>query len=784
MKRFLLTSLLLLAAPAGAAAQTPLVPSLSIDTTFAPLSGIATDDYSASVASDIPAEVIAANGRIYTIGSTSADDGNLYVVARRGDGTFDASFSGDGRLTVSVPGTEAENVKAAAVLPNGALRIAASADKSIGSSSDRDVAIIGLLPDGSLDPSFGSGGITLFPVGAGDDDPNGIAVDGVGRVAVTGSALASNVKDTFVSLRNPDGSPAAFGTGGVVVLQRSPSGLADEGQDVVFRPGGGLAVLMSVHLPGVGADTDETSVLRGFTEDGSLDPGFGDAGETALTVGSPDTSAPGLMLLRNRLWVTGKTMSGVQQMAFIARTEANGTGLQSRQFEMRGKSSGTDAIRSAGADLAVLAGPPEALVVVGSSVTPSSGLGGFAATAFTNFDGDLASAPASTYVDAGSNQTGLVSASAEGPYSLAAAGLLLNSSSFDTSFATLRLLLDADKKCDLAIDVPTPLELTFVGRKGTAAQISVENKGDRPCGGPVTVNAPYKLGRAVDTGVIAAGAKFVVNAVPLTSSTIRRDDDVARFTVSATGGDSDTSNDVRGVRAVYSFCDLALSAVQKPSTIPNEGGRRVEVGLRNSGTRTCRSVRMKVTDGSGEGASKPYSIDRGRSVSDDVLVSAKSAAKIGKKATVRVTTSSSDDDVFATNDAIRLTARVVGVGDTRVSSAGATRIAGSASRGKGTKADAKGLSVTRVEVAVRKLGSGCRWLSGKNAKFTNRKLAKGATCTPSGWQAASGRSSWRLSMRALPKGSYEVYSRAVTANGFREGRFAKADGNRRSFRVR
>lgn len=779
MKRFLLTSLILLAAPASAHAA--LAPSLTMDTAFAPLSGIATDDYSASVASDIPAEIIVSGGRIYTIGSTSADDGNLYIVARRADGTFDTSFSGDGRLTVSVPGTEAENVKAAALAPSGALRIAASVDTSIGSSSNRDIALIGVLPDGSLDPSLGSGGITVFPVGGADDDPNGIAVDGAGRIAVTGSTMATNVKDTFVSLRNADGSPTTFGGGGVVVIPRAPSGLTDEGQDVVFRPGGGLAVLMSVHLPGVGADTDETAVLHAFNEDGSDLATFGTFAETTVAVGSPDTSAPGLLVYGGRLYVTGKTMSGVQQMAFIARVEANGTGLQTYMFEMRGKASGTDSVRSAGADLAVLAGPPATLVVVGSSVTAASGLGGFAASAFTGFEGDLPAAVGSTYVDSGSNQTGLVSVAPEGPYSLATAGLLLNSSSFDTSFATMRLLLDADKKCDLAIDVPSPLELTFVGRKAAAAQISVQNKGERPCSGAVTLNAPYKLGRALDTGVIQPGTTWVANAVPVTATTIRRDDDVARFTVAAAGGDSDASNDVRGVRTVFSFCDLALSAVQKPSTIPNEGGRRVEVGLRNSGTRTCRSVRMKVTDGAGEGVSNPYSIDRGRAVSDDVLVSSKSTAKIGGKATVRVTASSSDDDMVAGNDSIRLTARVVGVGDTRVRSAGAARISGSATSGRGVKADAKGVRLSRVEVAVRKLGSGCRWLSGKNGKFVSRK---GGTCAPSGWQAASGRGSWSFSMRGLPAGRYEVYTRAVTANGFREGRFSSSDGNRRAFRVR
>ncbi len=38
-------------------------------------------------------------------------------------------------------------------------------------------------------------------------------------------------------------------------------------------------------------------------------------------------------------------------------------------------------------------------------------------------------------------------------------------------------------------------------------------------------------------------------------------------------------------------------------------------------------------------------------------------------------------------------------------------------------------------------------------------------------------------MRALPAGRYEVYTRAVTKNGFREGRFAASDRNRVTFRV-
>ncbi len=53
--------------------------------------------------------------------------------------------------------------------------------------------------------------------------------------------------------------------------------------------------------------------------------------------------------------------------------------------------------------------------------------------------------------------------------------------------------------------MPTPLELTFAGRKGTLANVSVTNKGTKPCGGTVSVAAPYALGRSVVTPAIEPG---------------------------------------------------------------------------------------------------------------------------------------------------------------------------------------------------------------------------------------------------------------------------------------
>jgi hypothetical protein len=331
--------------------------------------------------------------------------------------------------------------------------------------------------------------------------------------------------------------------------------------------------------------------------------------------------------------------------------------------------------------------------------------------------------------------------------------------------------------------VPSPLELTYRGKTTPAVTLTVENKGKKACAGTVTTAAPFALGRAVVTGAVGAGEKVTIAGVPVTSSVRRVADDVARFTV-ATDGDSDLSNNVKSVRAIYAYCGLALDAIRPPAIVPTEGERRIEVSLRNAGTISCTQVSMRVRGGIGGGISKPYTIDRGKSVSDEVAVGAPKSAKIGRKVTVRVTAASREGD-STSGDTVPLKLRVVGVGDSRASSAGARSFSGTATSGRaGAKADRAGVRVRRVEVAVRALGKSCRWLSGKNAVLRVKKVAKGASCTPSGWQSASGSSHWRLTLtKSLPRGSYEIYTRAITANGFREARFSKADGNRRSFRV-
>ena len=221
---------------------------------------------------------------------------------------------------------------------------------------------------------------------------------------------------------------------------------------------------------------------------------------------------------------------------------------------------------------------------------------------------------------------------------------------------------------------------------------------------------------------------------------------------------------------------MRLKAINAPSIMPAEGGTRIEFSVRNSGTMACRQSRISaVSGGSRVDGGDKYTIAPARSVSDEAVLELKANASVGKKAKLVVGARSSDE-AARDNDGVTLRPLVVGVGDTAIRSSSSRSVAGTASGARGPqKASLRRL--TRVEVSVKQVGGTkkkpvCSWL-----RSTSGRVARGS-CGSAVWLRASGSSSWRLSLaRSLPKGRYEIRSRAVIRAGFREGLFSSRDRN-------
>ena len=131
----------------------------------------------------------------------------------------------------------------------------------------------------------------------------------------------------------------------------------DRGVDVEFRPGGGILALVQVETNLDAAINDYRSVLHAFDDAAGDDGRFGGTGDVVLPVGDPDTVPGSILSYGGRIWVSGATHVGLDTDAYIARMNADGSGFESRLFDMRGTAIGPETpVVSSASDLDVVAG--------------------------------------------------------------------------------------------------------------------------------------------------------------------------------------------------------------------------------------------------------------------------------------------------------------------------------------------------------------------------------------------------------------------------------------------
>ena len=151
---------------------------------------------------------------------------------------------------------------------------------SVSLSGDTDMAIWRYAATGSLDSTFGNGGVVVHDSAAGgglDDRGQGIALDATGRILVAGCStnVAGNL-DMVVWRLQPTGSlDTAFGAAGVAVHDGAAGGnTEDRGDGILVSPSG--RILVAGFSRGPGGDKD--MVIWGYTDNGTLDTSFGAGG--------------------------------------------------------------------------------------------------------------------------------------------------------------------------------------------------------------------------------------------------------------------------------------------------------------------------------------------------------------------------------------------------------------------------------------------------------------------------------------------------------------------------
>ena len=233
----------------------------------------------------VTAGLLQPDGRIVAVGGGQPPGSPQSLVAARynPDGSLDATFGTAGQLIL--PLAQEFRAEDAALQSDGKLVIGGI----YGPLSDLDFGLVRLLPNGAPDPTFGGDGLVTSNFG-GDEGALSVIVLADGRLVAAGAA---NPGPNVLALVRylPDGTlDTSFGIGG---LATADFGEQDTARQVVELPNGKLLVAGTTGIPrgvppGEGPPpTVFDFLLARFHADGALDTSFGTAGFIQTDFGSP-----------------------------------------------------------------------------------------------------------------------------------------------------------------------------------------------------------------------------------------------------------------------------------------------------------------------------------------------------------------------------------------------------------------------------------------------------------------------------------------------------------------
>lgn len=334
------------------------------------------------------------DGKIIAIGYTVSQGADYdFAIARlNADGSLDSTFgSGTGRTTVAfdLADTHDDRARAVALQPDGKIVVAGYA--LAGVNQDYDFAVVRLSADGTRDTTFnGSGRVTIpFDMPQSThrlDEAESVAIDGVGRIVVAGSAEAGDFSFDFgVARLLPDGQiddefdadgrlTIAFDIGatkdddathmivqndGRIVLagyvdtslgtepnydfavaRIRPDGSSDadfgvDGKVVVpFDIGGpqndfayGVvedeAARLIVAGSSTSSDTTYNATLVRLMRDGTIDPGFGTYGKVTISQAGRSMTASGAAFQGTQIVIAGGSFTNLDSDDYVARLEVD-----------------------------------------------------------------------------------------------------------------------------------------------------------------------------------------------------------------------------------------------------------------------------------------------------------------------------------------------------------------------------------------------------------------------------------------------------------------------------
>jgi uncharacterized delta-60 repeat protein len=250
---------------------------MSVPTTITLPDGTASGQLSLVVGPDVA--LGDATVTVTAVGPDASATADIEITVDPTPGSIDSSY-GDAGQAVFPKSMGGGDIRDIAVDADGNAVVVFS----YSNGDNNDFGVARMLPDGTLDPTFGTDGWT-FADGGDDsgDSPRSVAIDGDGTILVGGNGrvAASTDTDLLVMRFESDGTlDAAFGTGGVAAID---SGSSESGGAIAIDGDGNIAIVGNFGCCGSG-----DVVVGRFDSGGTPDATFDGDGVLTFDLGGGD----------------------------------------------------------------------------------------------------------------------------------------------------------------------------------------------------------------------------------------------------------------------------------------------------------------------------------------------------------------------------------------------------------------------------------------------------------------------------------------------------------------
>jgi uncharacterized delta-60 repeat protein len=241
----------------------------TLDTTFG-VGGVASVDFLAG--EDVAnALLVQPDGKIVAAGGARDSASTQHVALARftSSGQLDSSFGSGGIVRIPLAGTIASSAAAVTMHQGKILAVG----YAYSSSSNEDFALVRYDLNGSLDGTFGNGGVVISHFGSHQEFAEDVAIDTEGRILAVGMLFGLSglgAGDFAVARYLPNGTlDTSFGTGG---LARTEQGKDADAFAIALQGDGKIVLGGQVWSP---VTADYAYSLIRYNVNGSLDDGSG-----------------------------------------------------------------------------------------------------------------------------------------------------------------------------------------------------------------------------------------------------------------------------------------------------------------------------------------------------------------------------------------------------------------------------------------------------------------------------------------------------------------------------